>query len=157
MTERLTDKQLAELRTIADSAAAWYPGRWEHLPGIDWEALVASKEASIADVGSPVCAAHIAAFDPPTVIALLDAVRERDGYRESLRVAGNAMEEVVAERDELQARLDRIEALHHAVDCEPSETICAGCSTLRGAGSSARYFPYTEWPCPTVTAARGEV
>ena len=85
MTERLTDERLAELRTIADSAAAWFPGRWEHLPGIDWEALVASKEASIADVGSPVCAAHIAAFDPPTVIALLDAVRERDGYRESLR------------------------------------------------------------------------
>lgn len=63
---------------------------------------------------------------------------------------------LVAEVDELRRRLDAVLKLHHAVDCEPSETICAGCSTLRGAGSSARYFPYTEYPCPTVLAARGE-
>jgi len=48
----------------------------------------------------------------------------------------------------IQAVLDA----HRPIEVEPSETICAGCSTLRGSGETARYFPYKEWPCPTRTA-----
>ena len=50
--------------------------------------------------------------------------------------------------------LEAVRALHKPVEVEPSETICSGCSTLRGQGETARYFPFTEYPCPTVTAIR---
>lgn len=46
----------------------------------------------------------------------------------------------------------RVRSVHFPVDVEPSETICAGCSTLRGAGEHARYFPFEEYPCATVLA-----
>ena len=56
--------------------------------------------------------------------------------------------------------LEAVLALHKPVEVEPSETICSGCSTLRGQGETARYFPFTEYPCPTVraitTALEGE-
>ena len=42
--------------------------------------------------------------------------------------------------------------LHRPVDVEPSDTICAACSTLRGSGESLRYFPTEEWPCATIQA-----
>ena len=65
--------------------------------------------------------------------------------------------------DCLAALVDALEAvleLHKPVEVEPSETICSGCSTLRGQGETARYFPFTEYPCPTVrditTALEGE-
>lgn len=50
------------------------------------------------------------------------------------------------------AALEAVKAAHRPVDVEPSETICDGCSTLRGAGENARYFPHEEWPCPTIRA-----
>lgn len=46
--------------------------------------------------------------------------------------------------------LEKVLILHKPVEVEPSETICSGCSTLRGQGETARYFPFTEYPCPTV-------
>lgn len=56
--------------------------------------------------------------------------------------------------------LEKVLILHKPVEVEPSETICSGCSTLRGQGETARYFPFTEYPCPTVrditTALEGE-
>ena len=52
----------------------------------------------------------------------------------------------------LTAAVRDVLALHRAVEVEPSDTICAGCSTLRGAGESLRYFPVTEYPCATVRA-----
>ena len=52
----------------------------------------------------------------------------------------------------LTAAVRDVLALHRAVEVEPSDTICAGCSTLRGAGESLRYFPVTEYPCETVRA-----
>ena len=61
---------------------------------------------------------------------------------------------IAASRTDLPALLAAVEAvreLHQPVEVEPSETICAGCSTLRGQGETARYFPFTEYPCPTVT------
>ena len=48
--------------------------------------------------------------------------------------------------------LEKVLILHKPVEVEPSETICSGCSTLRGQGEMARYFPFTEYPCPTVEA-----
>ena len=120
----LTDERLAEMRRIAEETRP--EGGWtaDGYQVHDEDGHQVYGADAYGDGTSP-AAEHIAAFDPPTVLALLD-------------------------------RLDAVLKLHHAVDCEPSETICAGCSTLRGAGSSARYFPYTEHPCPTVLAARGE-
>ena len=60
-----------------------------------------------------------------------------------------------ADRLRLEGTLRCIEALHHPVDVEPSETICAACSTLRGEGDNARYFPYEEWPCATIQIING--
>ena len=45
-----------------------------------------------------------------------------------------------------------VRELHRPVDVEPSDTICAACSTLRGSGESLRYFPTKEWPCATIQA-----
>ena len=62
---------------------------------------------------------------------------------------------IAASRTDLPALLAAVQAvmaLHGPVQVEPSETICAGCSTLRGQGETARYFPFTEYPCPTVQA-----
>lgn len=48
--------------------------------------------------------------------------------------------------------LEAVLEVHRAVEIEPSGTICHECSTLRGTGVNARYFPYEEWPCLTVCA-----
>lgn len=62
-----------------------------------------------------------------------------------------------AERDAALARIERVREVHRAVEVEPSATICGGCSTRRGQGDTFRYFPYVEWPCPTIRALDGEV
>lgn len=64
-------------------------------------------------------------------------------------------EPVAASPDSLALRA--VLDLHRAVEVEPSDTICAGCSTLRGAGESLRYFPVTEWPCATVRAITAHI
>ena len=61
-------------------------------------------------------------------------------------------DESAADVPALTAAVRDVLALHRAVEVEPSDTICAGCSTLRGAGESLRYFPVTEYPCETVRA-----
>ena len=53
--------------------------------------------------------------------------------------------------------LEAVRALHKPVEVEPSETICSGCSTLRGQGEAARYFPFTEYPCPTVAKVEAKL
>lgn len=50
----------------------------------------------------------------------------------------------------------RVREVHRPVDIEPSNTICGGCSTLRGEGENMRYFPVEEWPCDTIRALDGE-
>lgn len=57
----------------------------------------------------------------------------------------------------LIAAVEAVMAVHRPVDVEPSETVCHGCSTLRGTGENARYFPYEEWPCPTIRAIEAEL
>lgn len=63
-----------------------------------------------------------------------------------------ALDRLVGSVPVMIAALEGVLALHRPVEIEPSETVCHGCSTLRGAGRSARYFPYTEYPCPNVRA-----
>lgn len=47
-----------------------------------------------------------------------------------------------------QARIEAVLGLHHAVEIEPSDTICGECSFRLPNG---RYFgKLVEWPCPTV-------
>ena len=78
MTERLTDERLAELRTIAEAATS---GDWSLIGGGEY--LVGPGIQVAPDDGgvSSADAAHIAAFDPPTVLALLDRIdNPRDEY-----------------------------------------------------------------------------
>ena len=93
----LTDERLAELRRIAEGADS--PGPWEARRAAHFEddcpvydagglPLCVSPDDGVRGGHSDADAKHIAAFDPPTALALLDAVRERNGYRESLAARG---------------------------------------------------------------------
>lgn len=76
-----------------------------------------------------------------------------DGVRAGFEQAD--AEFIAASRTDLPTLLAAVEVvmeLHRPVEVEPSETICAECSTLRGQGETARYFPFTEYPCPTAQA-----
>lgn len=76
------------------------------------------------------------------------------GYRGSIHTAEDAdlITEYRTAAPRLALALEAVLEVHRAVEIEPSETICHGCSTLRGTGVNARYFPYEEWPCDTVQA-----
>ena len=129
----LTDERLAELRKIAE----------ETRPGGGWTADVYQVNdedghqvygADAYGDGTSPAAEHIAAFDPPTVLALLAEV-------ERLR----------EERDDMRRRLDAVEARHTPVTVRygdaPDELACRACGT---------HYEYpVAWPCPTVKAARG--
>ena len=52
--------------------------------------------------------------------------------------------------------LAEVRALHHPVDVEPGETICAECSPLYGESVKAFYLLTVEWPCETVCILDGE-
>ena len=58
-----------------------------------------------------------------------------------------------ADRLRLEGTLRRIEALHHPVDVEPSETICAACSQPRPETDGPYYVE--EWPCATIQIING--
>lgn len=76
------------------------------------------------------------------------AERERDEWRDKYDEAESA-------RTDTDAAVARVREAHRPVQVEPSETICRTCSTLRGSGENLRYFPYTEYPCPTIRALDG--
>ena len=128
MNEHLTDEQLdkvlAKMRSVAQ-AAMGHPGL--EVSETSWGWVVMGTSAAQL--------AHIEAFQPSTVLALLAEV-------ERLR----------EERDELQRRLDAVLAEHpehvHVQGCEPAfgpcwmENACDGCGN--------------DYPCSTVKAARGE-
>ena len=132
MTE-LTDERLAELRRITEGAESQEPWRTDDDEGrmvfaaSGFQVYYALFGSNNGDA-EPGDAAHIAAFDPPTAIALLDEV------------------------DELRRRLDAVEARHTPVTVRygdaPDELACRACGT---------HYEYpVAWPCPTVKAARGE-
>lgn len=138
----MTDLDYPELRRIAEAAT---PGPWEVLAcdsGVSYRALNASvitarsgDEVAVADwvgeyddphAGEGCDARHIAAFDPPTALALLDDVErlraDRDliirAHQKAARFADqtfNNWQQVVAERDALAAKMARAEAL--IADC----------------------------------------
>ena len=80
------------------------------------------------------------------------AEAERDEFKRLFLDGVQRAHAAEAELARLTAKLDAVKAIHRPVEVEPSETICAGCSTLRGHGDNARYFPFVEWPCETATA-----
>ena len=57
------------------------------------------------------------------------------------------------ERRRLEGTVRCIEALHHPVDVEPSETICAACSQPRPETDGPYYVE--EWPCATIQIING--
>ena len=58
-----------------------------------------------------------------------------------------------ADRLRLEGAVRCIEALHHPVDIEPSETICAACSQPRPETDGPYYVE--EWPCATIAIING--
>ena len=58
-----------------------------------------------------------------------------------------------ADRLRLEGTVRCIEALHHPVDVEPSETICAACSQPRPETDGPYYVE--EWPCATIAIING--
>lgn len=116
------------------------------------------------DVPAPSRAREQQPDDRTTAEWIADLVKARqaaDAEAERLNVRVELAErmyfQVHSERDELRATVARIEALHSPVEVEPSETICAACSTQRGSGDTLRYFPYVDWPCATIGALAGGV
>jgi len=83
MTEKLSDERLAELRDIAGAAM---PGKWvgvtddsrceERVMRVADLSMTVAWAGEIEDEWSAFNADHIAAFDPPTVLALLDELAE---------------------------------------------------------------------------------
>jgi len=83
MTEPITPARLAELREIASAAT---PGPWE--AGTDcWAETIITNQMlhgnATTDLQTERDHAHIAAFDPATALALLDALEQAQGDRPS--------------------------------------------------------------------------
>lgn len=86
MTEELSDARLAELRRVAGAAA---PGPWfvEYQEADGWTSvygqpydadgqMLLSPEVATTEGEPDSESRHIAAFDPPTVLALLDEIEQ---------------------------------------------------------------------------------
>lgn len=170
----MTDLDLDALEAVARAAT---PGPWEYrhespsmngenctirqsgVPGIRMSAHVYGFGTGMIE--------HIAAFDPPTVRALItrirEAERERDGARWAAGIVGDVAREssggwqdASAELHATQARLREAEALndaaravHYPVEALNTrygrrQQVCAGCGTDDG--------NWMVWPCPTTRA-----
>lgn len=87
MSERITDERLAELRETAMRAGKTAPGEWDSaaIPATRHEPEHVCVAAGGHDVqirgreGSSFVGWHIEAFDPPTVLALLDEIERLRG------------------------------------------------------------------------------
>ena len=85
----------------------------------------------------------------------LRAERDGDGDAQSgtLWRTQRELDHARNERLRLKGTLRCIEALHHPVDVEPSETICAACSQPRPETDGPYYVE--EWPCATIQIING--
>ena len=85
----------------------------------------------------------------------LRAERDGDGDAQSgtLWRTQRELDHARNERLRLEGTLRCIEALHHPVDVEPSETICAACSQPRPETDGPYYVE--EWPCATIAIING--
>ena len=85
----------------------------------------------------------------------LRAERDGDGDAQSgtLWRTQRDLDHARNERLRLEGTVRCIEALHHPVDIEPSETICAACSQPRPETDGPYYVE--EWPCATIAIING--
>ena len=105
MNGRLTDERLAELRTIAEADVS--PGPWRVALDAPCFLSVASTEGwRVAACGDEVTkhssedANFIAAFDPPTVLALLDELerlRSHAGPAGCMAIARQVLEAAIGD------------------------------------------------------------
>ena len=106
----LTDERLAEMRRIAEETRP--EGGWtaDGYQVHDEDGHQVYGADAYGDGTSP-AAEHIAAFDPPTVLALLAEVERLLEERDELQRRLDAYSRAVTERDELQERLYQSAAL----------------------------------------------
>lgn len=53
----------------------------------------------------------------------------------------------MSELEKFQAKIERLDKLHHPIEIEPPETICAECSFQLSNGDF--FGKIVEYPCPT--------
>lgn len=142
---------LDALQARADAAEAEAARLLVRLHGANVEAerqfqRAEAAEAQVADLQAKVGALHVTVDREQAARAAAEA---------QARAARFEIAEVRYELGDSLTQISRVKAVHHPVEIEPSETICGGCSTRRGEGATLRYFPFVEWPCPTVAALEG--
>lgn len=106
MTE-FTEEKLAELRAVAEAATQ---GPWELVAGGEYMPATGLVVAPDDGGVSPNNAAHISAFDPPTVLRLIAALEAKT------------------------AEVERVKALHRPEPFydEPSKQFCIVCQVSSG-------------------------
>lgn len=134
---------LDALEKVAQEAT---PGPWD-ADCCSAANMVFAPQGSIGVDSIEADARHIAAFDPPTALALIAELKD---HRRTIRIwkVGEREARLEAERNALQAKLDRITAMH--VRDAVLRDYCAECSDF---GSDQ--FPPGQlitWPCPTIQA-----
>ncbi|QLQ11156.1 MAG: ead/Ea22-like family protein [Nocardioidaceae bacterium] len=113
MTDSITPERLSELREIASRAGVESPGPWSPdqwldgmSPDLNWEVHYSTDAEDgilVAGQATEQSARHIAAFDPPTVLALLDALQYARDCDDRLSVQ---VDEYIDEVADLQQQLD---------------------------------------------------
>ena len=147
----MTDLNLQELKQIAQNAAACKKP-W-------WRAAALAQALSTGDEPNDADFDHIAAFDPPTVLALLDRITDLEAeitrhlqgladtrleYKLGIQILSKSFGETTTafleEITDLEATIQRIRELHSPVEVWNE---CAVCT------EHAEALPY---PCPTIKA-----
>lgn len=139
MTDPMT---AADLDAIEQRANAATEGPWENYGGGEINQHFSLPEPWATVVSTDVaCMAYCYGGSAAGV--------ERDEDAEFIAHARDDVPALLAEVRRLRSADERVRALHHPVEIEPSDTICGECSYRMPNG---RYLPVVEHPCPTIRA-----
>ena len=154
----MSDVYRAGLRRLAEQAT---PGPWKTTwryglyyvgrimsasmqpqPRRDHEGFLSGikREPEVVFIGTDTDAAYIAAANPATMLALLDALEKAEGHRDSLAAT---LIEVQREKLALERAIERVRALHG---------LCHTCSPARDPHCDCCD---EDWPCLTISALYG--
>lgn len=178
MSEHLTDAELDEIEARAEKATE---GPWvaecgssnspcidfvltENIdPRLDDRASIAETYTDEAENADFIASART---DVPRLVAEVRRLRAQVErltvpLGESVaRTLDKRLAETIRERDEVRAVLERVEALHRPVMVDIGQTgVCEACYELAWQVDHgvSEEDPALKWPCPTISALRGEV
>lgn len=151
---------LTKLREIAEAAT---PGKWERVVDNDsrrpievsiWSEVANYYPVEGMVIGNPnhmADATHIAAFDPPTVLALLDEIERLRGACDRAWWWEEADEDYVFSAGEPYRR-ERVDGV-----LETKEALVRGYIRVRGYAKVFRFFRDTRWTPPRPPLKVGDV